>query len=292
MSSASYEGAYINLDRSAARRQAIESQLQGLGLSTMYRRVSAVDGKALPRHSCGTLTPGEAGVFRSHANLLAEAGSRNRAVHVIEDDVILSRHTQDIIEQAIAAGYLEEFDFILLDTFVQPDLGMLKFLGQAFSRTMTKSADRIGLEDFQIVNVSRQNFAGTASYVVGPKGIAKMVPLLSAELRAGPRSPLDLFVRQCAGAGKLKAGMLAPFLTSINLEQVQQTTIGASAPGSEYSVTVLAALRYLFFIDRDLQLARHYLNLARRLRPENQTATSELVMEVVEFILSDEYRSF
>jgi hypothetical protein len=62
MSEPPYHGLYINLDRSTARRDAMETQLDRLGLSSLYARFPAIDGASLnsPRSEIGK---GEAGLL-------------------------------------------------------------------------------------------------------------------------------------------------------------------------------------------------------------------------------------
>jgi hypothetical protein len=48
MSAHPYHGLYINLDRSPERRRNMEDQLAACGLSDIYARFPAVDGKTVP----------------------------------------------------------------------------------------------------------------------------------------------------------------------------------------------------------------------------------------------------
>jgi GR25 family glycosyltransferase involved in LPS biosynthesis len=287
-----YHGLYINLDRSPARRNAIQAQMQAQGISALYARFSATDGNTLPPDSHGRITAGEAGAFHSHTAALTEAAARNVPVHMLEDDALISRHTRPVIEQAIASGLLDKFDLLFMDTFVAPDLGMLKVLGQAFDRTTTRSSVHIGLADLQLIDVSRQNFACLTSYVIGPRGFARVLPLLRAELQAGPRMPIDLFLRQCAFAARLSVGLLAPFVTGFSLEEAHQSTVAAGSAAAKPSVMVFAVLRYLFFVERDLQLARACLESVARNPGRQRELQSQLVLDAVEFILSEDFQQF
>ena len=59
MSEPPYHGLYINLDRSTARRDAMEKQLDRLGLSPFYARFPAIDGASLnsPRSGSAKARP-------------------------------------------------------------------------------------------------------------------------------------------------------------------------------------------------------------------------------------------
>ena len=178
-----------------------------------------------------------------------------------------------------------------LETFRAPDLGMLKVLTHAFDQTAQGQPRQIGLRDLQLIDISRQNFACLTSYVVSPTGIKRLVGLLDAELDSGPRLPIDLFLRQCAHGGRLTAGLLAPFVTSFNLDDVLQSTIAAGAAAAKSSVMVMAVLRHLFFVERNLALAKACLDSAIGAQ-KPYTEQSEVIMRALDFILSDEFRQF
>ena len=84
-----YHGLYINLDRSTERRDAMEKQLDRLGLSSFYARFPAIDGASLnsPRSA---IKQGENGCFQSHYRALLSARPRGKFVHMLEDDALLS----------------------------------------------------------------------------------------------------------------------------------------------------------------------------------------------------------
>jgi GR25 family glycosyltransferase involved in LPS biosynthesis len=105
-----YHGLYINLDRSAGRRENFERQLAALGLAPFYARFPAIDGAMLS--TARTALPGgETGCFFSHFRALEAARSRNLPVHILEDDALLSPHVQPVIQDAIAGGLFERSTF-------------------------------------------------------------------------------------------------------------------------------------------------------------------------------------
>ena len=289
---ANYRGIYINLERSTARRAAMQAQLEKFGVTPLYTRFAAIDGSRIARQSGSAIAPGEEGAFRSHAEAIREASSHTAPLHVLEDDALLSSSTQPIISEAIASGLLDRFDILFTDSFVAPDLGMLKVLTYAFQKSRARNSDRVELADLQLFDISRQNFSCLTSYVVSPKAFPRLISLLDAELKRSPRMPVDLYLRQCAQAGKITAGLLAPFVTSFNLAEVRQSTIAAGVEGTKRSVLVLAVLRYFFFIERDLVAAKACLESALAGVARGPRDETQLVLEALEFILSDEFREF
>jgi len=285
-----YHGLYINLDRSTARRDAIERQLDRLGLSPFYARFPAIDGATLnsPR---STIKPGENGCFQSHYRALLSARPRGSFVHMIEDDAVLSPSVKPVIEQAIRENVFEQFDVLFTDTFVAPHLGMLKFLKTSFDEL--PATRPLALTDLKVVDLANQNFACTTSFVVGAKAIDRLLALYQQEIALGPRAPIDLFQRAAVSAGQLRAACLFPFITSFDLKEAAQTTlVEASEKTERPSVAVLAALRYSFFVDRDLQTAKRTLDAATAGARSKTDDHRALIGQALDFILSDEFKEF
>jgi GR25 family glycosyltransferase involved in LPS biosynthesis len=285
-----YHGLYINLDRSTERRDAMEKQLDRLGLSPFYARFPAIDGASLnnPR---STIKPGEAGCFHSHYRALMSARPRGMCVHMVEDDALLSPSVKPVIEQAIAQNVFDQFDVLFTDTFVAPHLGMLKFLKASFDEL--PATRPLALNDLKVVDLANQNFACTTSFVVGAKGIDRVLALYQQELALGPRAPLDLFLRSAVNAGQLRAGCLFPFVTSFDLDEVARSTLDERSEKTERpSVMVLAALRYSFFVDRDLATAQRHLDAATASARGKRDEHRALIGEALDFVISDEFKEF
>lgn len=286
---ASYNGLYINLDRSRERRENFEARAVPLGLSGRYVRFPAVDGAALPVSKFG-LRAGEVGAFHSHTRALERARSFGTPVHILEDDAILCEHMAPVIEGAIAARLLESFDILLTDMFVAPHLGILKSLSGAFARVKDAGAGPLRFSDVQILDLAGQNFACLTSYLVGARGLERVHALCAAELAAGPRLPVDLFIRNCVASGQLRAACTVPFVTSFDFDEVAKSTI-VQGEGARPSVAALAALRYSFYAKRDLARANAIMDAAIGQREAGEPHR-ELVLRVVGFVLSDAFKEF
>ena len=290
MSEPPYLGLYINLDRSTARRDAMERQLDRLGLSPLYSRFPALDGATLnsPRSEIGK---GENGCFQSHFRALLSARQRGTCVHMLEDDAVLSPSVRPVIEQAIAQNVFDQFDVLFTDTFVMPQLGMLKFLKATLDAL--PATRPLALNDLKVVNLANQDFACTTSFVVGTKAIDRVLALYQQEIALGPRAPIDLFLRASVNAGQLRAACLFPFLTSFDLDEAARTTVTETAATAKRpSVMVLAALRYSFFVDRDLDVAKRTLDAATAGTRGRGDEHAALIGQALDFILSDEFKEF
>ncbi len=117
---ANYRGLYINLDRSTDRRARLEANLADLGIFDRYVRFGAVEGASLPA-PLGTLTPGEAGCFASHLEVLNRHRGVHEPLHILEDDVILAPQFDASIRRLLSQGVLDRSDLVFTETFVRPD---------------------------------------------------------------------------------------------------------------------------------------------------------------------------
>jgi hypothetical protein len=286
-----YRGLYINLDRSGARRERMEAELTAFGLSDRYSRFAAIDGSVLDARG-SRIKPGELGAFHSHIGALERAASGGLPVHVLEDDALLSEHTKPVIEDAIAARLFDRFDIIFTDTFIPPHLGMLKALKAAFDNFVMPDQRPLRLQDLQVLDLARENFSCMTSYVAGTGSLERIVALCRAELASGPSKPVDLFLRDCVNAGRLRAGLLFPFVTSFDLAEVAASTVAAGTAGSGPSVMVLAVLRYLFFVNRDLDYAKTCLDLATKQNRRTADPHHAMIAQALEFVLSADFQQF
>jgi GR25 family glycosyltransferase involved in LPS biosynthesis len=285
-----YCGFYINLDRSVARRERMDAQLAGLDLASRYERFAAIDGALLHRPN-SALRPGEMGAFLSHMGALEAARAKGRAVHILEDDALLSSHVSLVIEDAIASGLFEQYDVVFTDALIAPHLGMLKGLKSIFDKVAVPKEHSLRLGDFQTIDLAHQNFSCMTSYVVGGRAVDRVLALYRGELENGPSKPVDLFMREMVQSRRLRAALLFPFVTSFRLEDIAASTI-AGQPEVPPSVMVLAVLRYLFFVKRDLGLAKSCLDAATRTQTRAAEAHHEMMVQALDFILSDTFQEF
>jgi GR25 family glycosyltransferase involved in LPS biosynthesis len=286
-----YHGYYINLERSAGRRRAFEQQLRALRLEKFYTRFPAADGMAL-RASGAAVKPGELGCFYSHAAALRAAIGTTGCIHILEDDAVLSEHVRPVLESAVAANLFERYDIVFTDMLVSCHLGLLKFLKSTFRQRAIPPEQALRVDDLQLLDLARENFSCLTSYAVAPRSIERILALYSQEMAAGPRAPVDIFIRDCVRAGKLRAACLFPFVTTFDLKEVAASTIAnGSGEAANPSVMVMAVLRYSFFIGRDLDFAQYCLDAALRGRT-SPDRHEQLIAQAVDFVLSDDFKEF
>ena len=269
----------------------MEAQLASFGLGDRYSRFPAVDGTTL-NLARSRIGAGETGAFLSHTRALEQAQAHGTPVHILEDDALLSEHVRPVIEEAIGAGLFERFDIIFTDTLFAPHLGMLKGLKGAFDKVPLPPARPLGLADLQLIDLARENFSCLTSYIVGARSMDWVVALYRAELENGPSRQADIFIRDCVADGRLRAGLLFPLVTSFRLDDVAASTIGAGTQIVRPSVMVLAVLRYLFFVGRDLDYAKSCLDAATRQNRKQTDPHHDMMAQALEFILSADFQQF
>jgi hypothetical protein len=187
-------GLYINLDRSTDRKEAMERQLAALRFDSLYARFPAIDGNNLPPSS-SRLKPGEIAIFHSHYRALGQAKASGLAVHILEDDALLSEHVPIVIQDAIAANIFERFDLFFTDMMVPCHVESLKSLRKVFDRVVALPKP-LRLSDLTLLDLSAKFYGSFSSYVVGPASVEKVLALYGEELARGPNIPIDIFIQQ------------------------------------------------------------------------------------------------
>lgn len=295
MNSASpYAGFYINLDRSPDRRREIEAELQKHNLAGLYARFPAVDGaKEAPAGS--KLKPGETGCFFSHYRALLAARETGAGAHLLEDDAILSDQLGPTARLILGSRIFEQYDILFTDTFVHPDLQEIKNYKRIFDTLIPDPARPPASIKFKTFSLAGRNMATTPSYFVGASTIQRVIEVFKREIDAGLSLPLDLFMRKAADEGRLRIGCLFPFLTSVRMEHILNTTIAArDKQETNPSVLALALLRYSFFVGRDLKgYALPMLDsIMQPLAAAPPDPHRAFLLKVLDFYLSPSYRDF
>ena len=122
------------------RAAAIQGRLSDLGLHSSYSRFRAHGGD--PEHAAARgLRIGEEGAWRSWLAMMGWAArSAAQVVHLLEDDVEISRGIFQLFAWPELNGYLERFHWLCTDAYVSP--------GQA--RQLLESL--CGLDGFRVVS--------------------------------------------------------------------------------------------------------------------------------------------
>ncbi len=275
------DGYYLNLDRAEVRRANLEAELQKHGVSESYARFPGVDGRTLPRRGNTVLKPGELGAFRAHLDVLIRAASSpGRYVHVLEDDVVLSASMKPYIDHAVKLGLFSVFDVVFLDFAFGIDFQWMQTYRSHTKAAFAKPVQALLPSDFKILDVELPYYLGLYSYIVNPESLPKLIATCEAEWAKG-RLPIDHVFRREIRAGRLRAGAVVPFLTSVRIEDALTTQ--ADRVDDLDLMLAHAMLRKSFFVERDLAELNHRADallaqLAQRGMPD---AHAELLVKLV-----------
>jgi GR25 family glycosyltransferase involved in LPS biosynthesis len=281
-----YRGAFINLDRSPERRRDIETQLHTFGIADRYARFPAIDGDALSNYP-GPLRRGEVGCFLSHVRALERMRMAGTHVHIVEDDVLLSRQLAPMIDFTIAQGVFQYFDIIFTDVYVGfENISNIRLHKRMYDDFLSKSQSDF-FRAFRVLSLDGQVFYNLSSYVVAAHAIDRVLAFYKKEIEAGPVTPVDILICRLALERKLRVGYLFPFVTSLRLERALDTTIlGRGTDPSAMATLGSNLIRYSFFIERDLPgyasplLAQSVAKCVSRPRDEHQ----DFISRAVEYI--------
>jgi GR25 family glycosyltransferase involved in LPS biosynthesis len=281
-----YTGFYINLDRSEDRRKKIEGELKRCSLGGLYTRFRASDGNEL-NFPNPILKNSEIGCFTSHYRLLKENRNSTKPLHIIEDDVILSKFVASVLDQAIDSEEFQKFDIVFTDIAMSlVDLNFIQFKHYYDNNVKRNKAGAIESLTFSVINLHKISFCTTCSFIVNPHAIEKLLYYYEQILTRGTRSPIDLFLLSCVREGNIKAGCLFPFVTSVSPENCFESTI----QDRQDLKTIYASnlLRSSFFVECDLDRCLEGANRVL-LQPDSFDKHSQLLLRLVGFLLTQEY---
>jgi len=239
-------GCFINLQRSSARREAMQAQLRELGL-TGIRRLEAIDAAGLPPAAAGAaVSAGEQACFLSHLAAL-EAAAPGGFHLVLEDDALLSRALPALL-RSDALARLEPFDLVFLECLPYTSAPALLALWQSLKRHLPTDAGapREAAAGVEILDARGLYNWGAVAYLATPRGLRTLPALLREALAAGPAQPLDLTLNRLVHEGRIRAAVLAPFLATPMLDSHARSTI-ADRPRAAENDALGGALRRLFF---------------------------------------------
>jgi hypothetical protein len=253
------EGVYINLDRAAERRAAMEKQLSEIGLPYPLERFAGIDGSRQAGCPDGLL-PGQYGCWLSHLGTLERSLPSGRHLHVVEDDALMSTGLPALphVVQSLDSGSAGDWDILYLDaTLVE-----LEDMYQMFQ--WVQEARPKGLAHLRRIP-ARFTVYGTHSYVVNSSRKKHVRDFLLSYLAAGV--PIDDVFASGIQRGRLKAYLTAPFLTSGD-DRGLVSTVGYEA-GANFLAWLL--FRRLCFFDLSEEaaagLAARVADLTRGLAP-------------------------
>lgn len=248
-----FVGRYINMDASTERRDALEAQLERLGLADRYQRFAGIDGREIER-SRTRLSPGELGCFMAHYRCIVESGGEGEHLHVMEDDVVIAPQAASLLER-VTRDALGDCDLVFTDVFMPLDMQTLFGMMQQYRVSGMPAQRRVAPEwrlpaYVMYPSLAHTAFSGATSYFVNQASREKLLTLIEEEIEQGPNLPIDMLYRALVNQGRLTARCTMPFLTSIRADSICDTTIIGRNQHDE-SAMAFYALRSFFYLARD-----------------------------------------
>lgn len=236
-------GRYINLARSMGRREAMDAQLRRLGLHGISR-FDAIDSHTLPAPPNDGTTRDERACFMSHVAVI-DAAPADDFLLVLEDDALLSDALPAVL-QSSAMSQLAPYDIVFLECLPYVTTTNLMALWGSLQRRLPPVGEpRHEVNGIDILEAQHLYNWGAVAYLVTPRGLGTLPPLLHGALRAGA-SPFDMTLNRLVHAGHIRAAVLSPFLATPRLESHADTTI-TDRPQADANDVLGGALRRLFF---------------------------------------------
>jgi GR25 family glycosyltransferase involved in LPS biosynthesis len=286
----SYAGFFINLDRSTKRREETEGELARHGLQESYQRFAGSDGNMLGVPNPHNLIPGVVGCFTSHYQLLKHNLGSDKHLHIIEDEVLFAKCTQQVIHWVIASGQLDAYDIVYTDITVPLRNETHKLYKTAYDKSVKRDTEgKITSVAFDILDVRNRTYASCSSYLVNKNSIQKIHDIFEADLLRGPSNPVDLIIREMNARGTLKVGCIFPFVTSVRLGNSFLSTIDPRLDREPELAVDIA--RTMFFIESDWNLCQAYLDRYAP-PPASDDKLAQMLGQLLTYSLSDKYRFF
>jgi GR25 family glycosyltransferase involved in LPS biosynthesis len=267
---------YINLEKQADRREAIERNFQAHRIEGWnLHRFEAVNTADVERLGTpGTLSAGAKACFLSHRDLIRSAQTSNAPIMIVEDDAIFGPETCRAIEVSLETIDEADWDIVFTDVCVG-DVGTWRdFIG--LRREFEQS------RELKFFDLSRLHFSGSSAYILSPK----FMPLLS-KLLDGAESldaPYDLYLRLLVRQFKLRASVIVPFVTSIS-DLAEQSSIQTQELGP---IGIMNLFRRMVWMDRDLS---KHTEAIRRLRAAYSTEETLAFSALFEALISERMSS-
>ena len=210
------KGLYINLEEETERNKALCQKIKSSNINYKFTRYSAIKGDADEARDRG-LSPGELGIWKTWLEILKkETDNTNRNykfLHIVEDDARFGEKLGKTTR--LLTKYPTEHDIIMTDMYVNPSLYKVY------------SSFCYELIDTDYVRVLDSIYSGClSSCLIHANKVNKIYDALNNKfLSERFLKPLDNCVRNLMLSGQLRIGVTVPFLTTVEVSCISQSTI-------------------------------------------------------------------
>ena len=210
------KGLYINLEEEKSRNLAMLSHLKTTNYDNSHERYPAVKGETFEaRKRC--LGKGEIGIWKTWLEILKNESEKKEVdyefLHIIEDDARLGKWLQKAI-YLIKKSKIDH-DMIVTDMYINPSI--YKTLESEYLEMLKRGSFKI---------VGKIYTGCLSSCLIHRNKLNKIYNLLNEAYSSGKKlKPLDNHIRNLMLEEKISIGVTAPFLTSVELEYISNSTI-------------------------------------------------------------------
>ena len=273
---ARFKGFYINLDKDKERKMALMKELSKTGKSALYEKFAAIEGNTAEA-SRKSLKAGEYGIWNTWIKLLGKIENDSDAsydyVHIIEDDTIVSNELFNLIEKLSC----EESTIDILMTDMYTNISIYK----AFEEQVAKI---LGQKDQWKVLTTNEYTGCAASCIIHRSKIRKIKDLLKEEYKSSHLIPIDNYLRKASKQGKLTICTTIPFLTTVQLSSISESTIQER---QKYEATITKTQIYNTYLRRRLSIfrkttdIREIVNIAKEILMEDSQKIDRFTAEII-----------
>ena len=259
------KAAYINLDTAVGRRAQVEASFAAAPHEGWQLVRFAAVTAAEMAHAPGTLRPAEKACFESHRRLIGAHLDDDGPLFVLEDDVAFSQMAFPFLRAM--AGQAGDWDVLFTD---------LAFIQLPYVVEAARERDALAQAgEVRVLPLKGAAFVGATAYLIRGEAKAKLHALLA---EVGPMDePYDLHLRDMVAAGRLKASVCLPFLTTLSTEAEASQIQEATTP----QLQAMDAFRRMMFVERDLAASRREADAIRGQLPEADQIAGDLIAALV-----------
>ena len=270
-----YRGFYINLDRDEQRRKLLEQRLEKEGLAARYSRFPAIDGATITYGPHAVSGWAALGCMLSHLSILKSQLDSGMHLHIIEDDAVLHKDIGRVFEAFITHERRQEWDILMTDIFLPPDVYLFKYLHQKYRESSLSGS-------ISFLDIGAWEFAGANSYFVNKNSMQKILQLVEHSFTI--QTPYDIRIKKLANEGMLKIYACFPFFSTLS-----ESCVNSSIAGSFEHVLPLFQYRRSFYVDSDLEAINENLRRQSAPKPDLQM---EIYLNLIKALIDPNHVPF
>lgn len=266
-------GFYINLDRSEERRRNAESEIVKLASLGPYQRFPAVDGRRVTGWP-DVKNRAELGCYLSHLSVIRQNVGCDGWLHIIEDDVAVSRFANSALSMVSSQSNFDQFDVVFHSVTIKCNLFITQVFRKHFdmNTTLSDMGGVLAVKRFSALALGQFDFYGCVSYMINPRSIGRVAELLTQSLNTEPFKPVDKVMSTLARTGELNMSCTVPYFVVPRLES--ESTMQEELDLWRHSQILI---KHVLFADRNVRQIRRLLSeLDQKAQP---SVTSNLIAD-------------